>query len=203
MNVCAWKNQVIKREYALECTTTWYWNWSAGAADATIPPMLTPTALPLVLADAAATPLFTSAPLPLVLADAAAATFFTAAPLPLVLTDAATDTALHSLLYRCCSCNLLHRSTLSPSHSPTRAYIVFGGSRIREIISWKQILYIQNFMVLNKCTVCFTRRHFSYRELRVNSAVDFFVLFVVIAKNKGVGRSSFVTKGPKQIHRTM
>ena len=115
---------------------------------------------------------------PLVLSDAAATTCFTAAPLPLVLTDAAADIALHSLLCPFCSCSPIHRCTLSP----TQAHTVFGQSRIWEIASRKWILYIQNFVVLQKCTVCFTRRHFSYRESTCEITVHFFVLFVVIAK---------------------
>jgi len=81
---------------------------------------------------------------------------------------------------------------------------VFGGryGRIWKIVSWTSILYIHNFfVVLKNCTVCLTRRYFSYRGCTCEISCAFFVLFVVIARKREVGRSSFVQNGPKQFHR--
>jgi hypothetical protein len=87
--------------------------------------------------------------------------------------------------------------------APTQAHTVFGGRKIWKIVSWKKILWIHNFVVLKKCTLCLPDDIFRTESVRVKSDVHFLVLFMVIAGKRGVERSSFVPKGPKQIHTTL
>jgi len=51
-------------------------------------------------------------------------------------------------------------------------------------------------VVLKNCTVCFTRRKISTKSVPVKLVVQSFVLFVVIAEERGAEGSYFVPKDP-------
>jgi len=69
--------------------------------------------------------------------------------------------------------------------------------------SEKSILFIQNFVVLKNCTVCFTRRYCSYKECTCEISSTNLVTVRGYCWRKRGRRIIFCTKGPHQINRNL